>query len=511
MKDPIVGAAQLGSHLIPGDASERMDDYVRQREAEIQASTPNPDRVVTKLDNKGRATHNNIGKADGPDPVRLMGNLTNPIPIAGAMVGGPVSGGMLAGALSGAMQPVTGGSYWKDKALEVAGGAALGGASGVAGKMLGGAISPQLAANAKRLIDAGVDLTPGQAVGGLARTTEEMGKSIPIAGAFVRGAELRTIDSFNRASVNEALKPLGIKVPDNLSGRELIAKGQDELNKAYDQLLPKVTFRADQQFMDDATRLDALVSSLALPPAQKAQWDKILSERFFDRLNSADEMSGQTLKKVESELKRFATNYRSSSDAAQRDAGFLADELREEIRNALERQDLVNAARLKDINTAYAMFTRLDRASIAAPAQEGRFTPAQLLAASKAEDQTVRHRAFARGDALLQNWGEAAQSVIGNKIPDSGTAGRLGTGDLIKGAVVGVYDPKLVAGMAGLPLPYTKAATQGMSAYMRDQAPWREIVRNAVRQAGRIGGAGGAELAPILRKEMGIPDPSPEP
>ena len=508
MKDPFVGAAQLGAHMLPGDASKQMDQYVRQRESDIEATTPNPDRTSTTLDAQGRASHNNLGKASGADPVRLMGQVTNPVPIAAAGVGGPMAGAVLSGALSGAMQPVTQtNNFWKQKAQQTAVGAGAGGLMGLGGKVLGGAIAPQFRADAQKLLDAGVDLTPGQMAGGLGRHLEEGGKSIPIGGNFIRGAELRTVDSFNRATVNQALKPIGVEVSKNLSGRELIAAGQDELNKAYNKLLPTLTFHADNDFVNSLSGLDATAKSLAMPPAQQQQWEKILNERFIDRLDPAGKMDGERLKQVDSELSRFADNYGKSTDAAQRDVGFMVRQLRGEIRDALERQDPSKTGELQKINTAYAAFTRIEAAANSAPTQEGRFTPGQLLAASKAGDASTRRRSFARGDALMQEWGQSAQNVIGNKLPDSGTAGRLGARELVEGAVGGYIDPRIAMGMAAPVLPYSKAATQGLNWYVQNQAPWRAALGGAVRGVARGAGPAAPLTADQIRQQLGIQDP----
>lgn len=507
VKDPFVGAAQLGAHLLPGDASKQMDQYVRQRESDIQATTPNPDRITTSLDQQGRASHNNLGKSSGADPVRLIGSVTNPVPIAGAAVGGPITGAILSGALSGAMTPVTNSNkFWGEKATQTAIGGGVGGLTGVAGRAVGGMIAPQFGADAQKLLQAGVDLTPGQMGGRVARQLEEGAKSIPIGGNFVRGAELRTLDSFNRATVNQALKPIGVEVPENLTGRKLIAAGQDALDDAYSRLLPTLTFHADNDFVNSLRGLDATAQSLALPPAQQQQWERILNERFIDRLDPSDKMDGQTLKKVEEELSRFANNYSKSTDAAQRDVGFMVSQLRGEIRDALERQDASKAGQLKKINTAFAAFTRIDAAANSAPTQEGRFTPGQLLAAAKAGDASTRRQAFARGDALLQDWGQSAENVIGNKLPDSGTAGRLGVRELLEAALGGFIDPRIVGAMVAPVLPYSKAATRGLNWYVQNQAPWRAAIGDAVRGVARSAGPATPLTADQLRRQLNIPD-----
>ena len=458
LNDPIVGAAQLTAHLLPGTFSEKADRYVREREKDIEETSPK-----------------------GSDFYRTAGSALNPMSWAPALIGGPVAGGVLSGATSAALEPVTDKDYWKTKAKETGIGAVTGAATGAAGKAIGGAIAPVFRSDAQKLLDAGVDLTPGQMGGHLTKHLEEAGKSIPIAGTAVRGAELRTIDSFNRATVNQALAPIGEKVSADASGRPMIAEASDKLDKAYDNLLPQMTFHADQQFMQDATAVEVKVQSMALPDKERAQWNQIVSQRFLGRLDPSDKMDGKTLKQVESELTRFANNYKGSTDAAQRDLGHAVGELRTVIRDTLERQDPTHTTELAKINTAYAMLARVENAASARPTASGRFTPGDLLSAVKSADKSVRHRAFARGDALLQEWAQSGQNVIGNTLPDSGTAGRMMADALMVGGAA-YEDPRLAATMVGLGLPYTKPATAALNYWARDPSALRQGVSSVVRK-----------------------------
>jgi hypothetical protein len=477
LKDPLVGGAQLATHMMPGDLSTRMDAYVRGREQDIAETTPNPDRVRETLDEQGRASHVNIGKASGPDPVRMVGNAASPPNLAGAMAGG-IPGAALAGAATGALSPVTSDHYWRDKAIQTGAGAVIGAGTGAAGRLFGGAIAPEFRPAAQKLIDAGVELTPGQMAGGVLRRGEEAAKSLPITGTAIRGSELRTIDSFNRATVNHALSPLGIKVPETVYGRELIGEGQRQLSAAYDQLLPHMKFQADQDFATDLKSLHTLVQEM--PPGQAQQFEAILQNRVMQRLQPTGTMDGITLKQVESELGHFASNYRSSSDAAQRQLGDAITELQAQIRQALARQNPAQAGRLEAINDAYAMFVRVEGAAVRRPTSEGRFTPGDLLGAIKSADKSVRRRTFARGDALLQDWAQTGQEVIANRMPDSGSPERL-LWDIGGGGGAFITHPAAGAGLVAGAAPYTRPGSAMLNYWAADQAPWRKTFGNAVR------------------------------
>jgi hypothetical protein len=62
---------------------------------------------------------------------------------------------------------------------------------------------------------------------------------------------------------------------------------------------------------------------------------------------------------------------------------------------------------------------------------------------------------MATGDALMQDIATAGQNVLPNKIPDSGTAGRLGLG-ILAGGGVGYLSPIALAGGALAAGAYTR-------------------------------------------------------
>jgi hypothetical protein len=126
------------------------------------------------------------------------------------------------------------------------------------------------------------------------------------------------------------------------------------------------------------------------------------------------------------------------------------------------------------------MFKPIQRAATGTT-KEGVFSPAQLLAAIKRNDPTKDKAAFARGAARLQEFGEQAQKVIGDTVPDSGTAGRAAMMHMIGAMGAEQLDPRLLAGGAALALPYTRpGAAAARFAVRSPQA--RESVSKAVRR-----------------------------
>lgn len=489
LKDPIEGGAQLLRHVLPGSvvrAGDKLNDAlglgpnptdaeVKKRELSIQRTTPDPRETATTLDAQGRASHTPVSGRTPVDPVRMLGNAASPVNYTAARLGGPITSATLMGATTGATEPFTGkpGDFSREKVMQAGIGALTGAAMGSAGS----AINPTFRKPVQEMLDAGVELTPGQLVGGVGRRAEEAGKSLPLTGTFIRGAEMRTVDSFNRATVNRALQPLGARVPDDLFGRDLIAYGQKALDDAYQAVVPHMKFdmRNDPQFAIDEANLHALTRNMPAPQVQ--QFDTLLQNRVVTRLAPTGTADGETMKQVDSELGFVASEYMRSQDPGQREYGRSVAELRNVIRDSLRRQNPNYAGFLNDVDSAYAMMVRVEGAASRRAIAGGRFTPGDLLASVKSEDKSVRHRRFARGDALLQGWGETAQEVIGNHMPDSGTAERrafdiLGTG----GAAM--TTPKVAIGLGIGSLPYTKPGQAAVN-YLARPGPVRQAIGNA--------------------------------
>ena len=423
------------------------------------------------------------GEVVGTSPLMLL-------PGGQATTAGRLGMSALGGAAAGALSPTTGeGDFWSQKLGQGARGAAGGAVAGGAGEVLSRAVSPSMTAAAQSLSDKGITLTPGQAMGGSVRRVEEAFKSYPILGNFIRGSEKRSIESFNVSALNQALEPIGQALPKGIeAGHEANKKAANLIGDAYDDILSKLNFKVDAPFAQNMAQLRTLASEM--PATQRDQFEAILTNRLEGRLKGGVglSMDGQTLKQVESEFRNFADQYRRSPDAAQRQLGSALNQTRQEIRDAVARQNGPdNAQRLRNIDYSYAMLVRMEDAASRRGASEGVFRPVDLRDAIRSGDKTVRHRAFAQGDALLQDFAEAAQSVLPGKMPDSGTIERgatiLGGSELLAhmlGAGPGL-ELGAAAPLLGTPL-YTEAGQRLFNQYARP-GPTRQAAGKGLRAA----------------------------
>lgn len=409
----------------------------------------------------------------GFDGYRMAGNVAGSLPLArllpgaSATYGGAVATGAGTGAVMGALQPVTDDtkSFGAQKVEQAGTGAATGAVLGPFMKLIGSWISPKVDADVKFLRDRGVTPTPGQMLGRSGTVAESKATSIPVLGDYIAGAQRRSIKDFNKAAYNEALKPIGETFKGE-AGHSGVASVQKTLGAAYDDLLSKMTFKADQQFMTDLQGVTGLAQYLT--PDKSRQFSTILKNEVTPRLAPNGTMDGITVKQLENELGGFIKKFGSSTSA---DDHMLADALGEvlrSVRSTLERSNPQQATRLADINKGWAMYARLRDAASRSGAlkNDGVFTPEALYAAVRGGDRSAGKGATAGGKALMQDLAKAGTNVLGSKYPDSGTAGRL-LGPGILG--LSAFNPTAAGVAAAGVAPYTSMGQRATAALLADR------------------------------------------
>ena len=408
-------------------------------------------------------------------------------PLLAAMAPGAASG-----ALMGALEPTVEG---ESRARNMATNAAIGGAVGAAPRVLARVVKPETSAGAKQLIDEGVRLTPGQALGGAWKASEEKLASLPILGDIIKGAQRRGIEDFNRAAANRVLKPIGLTAPkDFKAGHEAIAMLERKVGDAYDDVLAKIgRVDLDNAFQSEVNKIAGMTDELG--DAAKNQFQSILKNRVIDRMTPAGTMSADTMKIVESDLNRLARQYKGSPDPNQRGLGAAIQEVQASLRRATRRSagpDLVD--QLDAANSAWAQFVRVQDAAGRIGAKEGVFTPAQLTSAVRGQDKTLRKGAFARGDALMQDLAESGKTALTQEVPDSGTAGRLLAAAAAGGGPLGLIDPTIATMTALGALPYTSIGGRLTLAALARRPEEARAIAELLRAGAPAAGVAGSAL-----------------
>jgi|GEM_PF-5247271 hypothetical protein len=346
-----------------------------------------------------------------------------------------------------------------ERAPEAAIGAGLGaGMSAAAQRLLPGRTTPE----AKQLLGEGIPLTPGQRLGGAARTLEERIAGQQFYGDIIKGAETRAMQAFNRSAMDKAIEPIGVKVPKNLTGQDAFAYAHNAVSDAYQRVLPKLSVSSDamERFAIGVLSEDKLGMTDAAQETFSRKAKAVLLDRFNKETGT---LSGEALKKAESDLGEEAISLMTSGNSVDRDAGRALFELQSALRQQLIKENPDAGAQLAAANAAFKQLLPVEKAvTVAATGQGGTFTPAQLLRGMKGAQRGPRKTKFAKGEMPMQPFAAAAQEVMGRTIPDSGTAGRLD--------VMGLTDvPRMATRAVGIPLMSsiygggsTMAATTGL-------------------------------------------------
>lgn len=408
-----------------------------------------------------------------------------------ARIGSGTALGAGQGALMGAGQAEEG------KRLEGAKtGAEFGAAGGTIGAGIGetaaSALAPKFDKAVELLKDAGVKLTPGQLAKNSVdafKRAEDFFKGTPLVGSMVRGGITQSLESFNKAVINKSLDVIGERLPSNLNaGREAIAHAEKAIGSRYDKLLPKLSFTLDNDFV---TALNDFESNVVnkLPEAEKKHFGSLWDSVFEPRLDQNLSMTGKTFKDVESELSYQGRAYARSPDPSHKEFAKAVNEFRGVLRENLARMNPKYAAELNKINTAWAMFSRAQGASIRRTKSQGVFSPNDLVQDIKSSSTKG---AFARGDGLLQDLAEAGNEVLPTNVPDSGTVERGLWATLLGGGAA--LNPKTAAVGAAASIPYTRPGMAVLDAWS-NPSPWRDAARQAITPYAPAAGIIGSDLA----------------
>lgn len=352
------------------------------------------------------------------------------------------------------------------------------------------AVAPTARRAAVNELDAAGNLmTPGQRLGGPAKYLEDKAAALPFLKDLVTHGRNMSIESMNKIIGQRALLPIGEKIkPGVEAGHDLVRDVHGKIDAAYDRLLPNLTFNIGPRLVARVRQLDS-----QLPPPSRDQFRSIITQYIQ---NNRFPMPGPKFKVLESQLGQLADGLVKRGDAYQQQAGRALSQLLSTARAALVSQNPSYGPQLQKINTAWAMYKRMEDAAGRRMGSTGVFTTGDLLAASKGAAQKGP---WARGDAMFQRFAEAAHKILPRQEPESGSPGGLAVGSIIGGALGaagGTAAAKAAttahllgaakAGLATAPLAlaYTKPGMHAGNRLARHPGALA-AARNAAVQAGR--------------------------
>lgn len=400
----------------------------------------------------------------------------------------PYIQGATVGAASGALTPTETGLSGMEAVQEIPQKVGLGVVGGVGGTALGrgvaNVVAPKISEAAQKLVGEGVNLTPGQMMGGALRKIEDKLTSVPLLGELIDYSRTKGIEEFNKAAYKRALDPIGGVVPKE-TGRAGVEAVKTQISDAYNTLLPKMKFLPDQELMQNIQGIPKAVTGLP-----KGEGNTVVSNiKEIIKKHTPDNgvITGKSYQAIEQDIKKLASAFKGGrgTDAFVYDA---YDNALKQVRQGLARSNPEFAEELGNINTAFANFARIRKAGSMANTQE-MLTPSQLASAVKAADESAGKGATATGKALMQDLSDAGVQVLPSKIPDSGTAGRSALVSALLGAGgAGSYRAfptvtALGAGIAGTAaLPYLPGARNLVTAAVAKRPESAKKLAEAIRE-----------------------------
>lgn len=522
MRDPIDGGVQLLTHALSPSAQKKMIDvnnWLSDKTGGMFAKLPEGgiDQQIAERETAYQAARRAAQPRDlssiiadqqkdpGFDGWRFTGNIASPVNLAAAAKipqAASLAGRMAIGAAYGggtaALAPVTQGDFASEKAKQIAFGAIGGGVMPAVTGAVSRVLSPKAASNPQLqlLKDEGVRPTIGQTLGGNWNRAEEKLASLPIMGDMISSARGRAQNQFNGAAINRATSQVGQRV--DKVGQDGVLEAGNKISSAYDDALSSLgPVQFDPQFSQQATQLQNMTRNLV--PDMRNKFDKTYRDLVVGRMSPNGTMLPETFKKVDSELGLIGSQYGKSSAASEQEAGNAIKQLRTILQEQAARSDPAAAVKLKAADSAYANLVRVEGAAKSAKNNGGVFTPGQLNMAIQTADDSVRRRAVSRGTALMQDLGNAGQSILGNRVPNSGTAdrGMLGLGALS----TGFYDPMIPAGLLGGAALYTAPAQKLLVAAASARPKAAKAVAKALDKRAALALPFGVQVGLSLGKE----------
>ncbi len=335
-------------------------------------------------------------------------------------------------------------------------GAGLGAGAGLIGNRVGAGVMRGAGATMRGVVNPaadalrarGVPLTVGEVLGGGWKKAQDAMASIPVVGSMVERRALDGRQAFNRAAFNEAGET--INAPINATGQQGVEALDGARSQAYrDALDPTQVDLNDPQFINDIGDLGNQIARIPdTDNARTAAMDAI-QYRMGSAVQPDGTLTGRDFQEAYRGLSR-AGRERGPNTAYAHEFGQVMRSGQDALTGTLQRQAPEAYEGFLNANNANRHLNILADAVNAAKNQDDvLFTPAQLGTAATANARNFASKvAAARGDRPFNDLALAGQQVMGQRLPDSGTAAR---------AMVGLGLTSLGGGAAG----YDAADAQG--------------------------------------------------
>lgn len=500
LEDFFTSMAQLGSTMLAKSGAAG--------ETGVEAN-----KIFQEQLNKREAQYQAERKAAGEtgfDWGRLGGNILNPLNWLGgssvartavvATAGQPVFG------------PASTENYWTEKAKQLGWNTAGAKAGKVVGEAVGRVFSPKIKEAEQIIRDLGVTPTTGETLGGAFAAGEKTLGRTPFVRMLINPAQQRSIEQFNTGIINKPLKDIGVElVEEGTLGTKAITKADQQISNRYDQILDNFSLTYNPVIKDQMVQ--NIIEAGAPKKLTKAATN-FFEQRVFNKLKDGEEVTGQTIKSIDKEVRRKISKYLNSDNVEYNDLGDILQDTYNIWKNNLKSTNPEAMNALKATDKAFAEMEVVRKAVLKAkPDDNGTriFTPSQLVSAVETVNNTrFGKKMVSEGRGLLQREAEAGQAILQKSEGISGEAsvGLLGAIYAAKGAIAN--NPAIAMGVVtGTGLLYTKMGQKAADNLLRKRPEIAVQIGNLIQeQGGQLTPSIGAQINKIIqegiagRKEM---------
>jgi hypothetical protein len=502
LKDPISGGAQLLERILPQPVVDQVN-RLNQVLADYGIVSQLPAGGVSEMVRQEEAAYQANRAAQGEtgfDVARLGGNIASgvlPGTAATRLAGTGVRGAAIGGGATAALQPVVTGTedeFAMEKAKQIGAGAVFGAGGQKLFEAAGSALNPLLSKAEQTMRDLGIKGTVGQKLGEPAKALEEFAQNLPIVGNAIQNQRERVLYSFNKGVINKALAKINLKLPADAIGRDAVQFATDRVDEAYDEVLNKMSFSLTPAVGSDI--LSALNKANLPSPAQRQMAESVINNLVLDKFPASGVISGKQLKGIESDLRKQASGYLSSSTQNERDVGNALQLVLQEVKRNIYDQNQKLTPQLRRIDSSYGDLAVMKMAAANTGAESGVFTPKQYQQAVKQADKSRAKARFAEGRARGQQEAEAGIKMLG-ETPGAVLEGRL-AGLAKGGALVTMFgvDPIAASAFTGTTrLMYSDMGQDILDLLLRSRTPAMRKTGEAVTKvATPVGAPTGSSL-----------------
>lgn len=328
------------------------------------------------------------------------------------------------------------------------GNALLGGTVGAAGSVGGSLTARGLNSLARGVTSPAVrrmqtevgPLTVGQTygesgrAGAFVRGVEDRLSGLPVVGDMVNARRAETVTRFNAKAFDKALEPIGERL-DGQTGADAVEAAAAKVQDAFARALQGKVVQADPAFANELTQATTKAFGVSRVGPE-------LGENIADILSphmQGNTIDGETMQIISRELRALKAAYKTKEPALYKRIAAAIDSTENAVFGMFKRQAPEVLPAYNAAKQAYRRVSILSDATLRGKNQPGnQFTAAQLNAADAANAKKYDGAmSAASGPRQFRDYGEAGQAVLPNKVPDSGTAGRLLVGGAGVGAIAG--------------------------------------------------------------------------